>query len=257
MGGPWNMVEGDVSRLDADDAVIMDALYMDKLGVRALGEQVEIVAHGARVMGFTMGIRSFTTSPYVFTDYRNGHLYSRFAPGQVTYVLVKAAPGVDMEDLRARIAARVAHVDVFTTGEFSQKTREYWMLSTGAGGALVLAAVLGLVVGMVIVAQTLYATTMDHLPEFATLKAMGAPDGYVLRIIMGQAVISAVLGYGLGMVICFGIAYLRRYGETAILVSAPLAAGMFVLTLVMCIAASVISIRKVLVIDPAIVFKGR
>ncbi|MBZ2172968.1 FtsX-like permease family protein [Nitratidesulfovibrio sp. SRB-5] len=257
LGGPWNMIEGDATRLDAEDSVIMDTLYLEKLGVTSLGEQVEIVAHRARVMGFTIGIRSFTTSPYVFTDYRNGHLYSRFAPGQITYVLVKADPGADMDELRRRIAGQVAHVDVFTTREFSQKTREYWMLSTGAGGALVLAALLGLVVGMVIVAQTLYATTMDHLPEFATLKAMGAPDGYILRIIMGQAVISALLGYGLGMGICFTIAHLRRYGETAIILSPALALGMFFLTLFMCVAASVISIRKVLVIDPAIVFKGR
>lgn len=257
MGGPWNLIEGDAERLDAEDSVIMDALYLDKLGVATLGEEVEIVSHRARVVGFTLGIRSFTTSPYVFTDYRNGHLYSRFPPGHVTYVLATAMPGVAPVDLRDRIAARVANVDVFTTGEFSRKTREYWMLSTGAGGALVLAAVLGLVVGMVVVAQTLYATTMDHLPEFATLKAMGAPDGYILRILIGQAVISAVLGYGIGMVICYSIVYLRRFGETAIVLPWPMALGMFFLTLFMCVTASIISIRKVLYIDPAVVFRGR
>ncbi|WP_353117801.1 FtsX-like permease family protein [Nitratidesulfovibrio sp.] len=257
LGGPWNMVRGGVDMLDADGAVIMDALYMDKLGVRNFGEEVEIVSSRARVMGFTLGIRSFTTSPYVFTDYRNSHLYSRFAQGQVTYVLATAVPGLAAQALRDRIAAQVPDVDVFTTSEFSRKTREYWMLSTGAGGALVLAAVLGLVVGMVVVAQTLYATTMDHLPEFATLKAMGAPDGYILRILLAQALISAVLGYGTGMCVCYAVAYLRRYGETAIVLPWQTAAGMFALTLAMCVGASFISIRKVLHIDPAVVFRGR
>ncbi len=257
MGGPWNLVRGNLRSLDAEDAVIMDQLYLDKLGVSQLGQEVEIVSSRARVTGFTSGIRSFTTSPYVFTAYRNGHRYSRFDPAQVTYVLVKTQPGVSPEEVGKRIRERVANVDAFTTAEFSAKTRAYWMMSTGAGAALMLAAALGFVVGMVIVAQTLYATTMDHLAEFATLKAMGAPDAYITRILMLQACISAGLGYGLGIIICLLIVETRRYGDAAIILPWPLALGIFALTLCMCMAASLISIRKVMRIDPAVVFRGR
>ena len=257
MGGPWNMVRGNLESLGADDAVIMDQLYLEKLGVSSLGEETEIVSHRARVVGFTLGIRSFTTSPYVFTAYRNGHHYSRFAPAQITYVLVKAADDVTPEELCRRITDRLPNVDAFTTGEFSHKTRMYWMMSTGAGAALLLAAVLGFVVGMVVVAQTLYSTTMDHLGEFATLKAMGAPDGYITRILVTQACLSAGMGYGIGLIICLLVVEARRFADAAIVLSPSLALGIFALTLFMCVAASFISIRKVMRIDPAVVFRGR
>jgi len=80
-------------------------------------------------------------------------------------------------------------------------TRVYWMFTTGAGVAVLLAALLGLVVGVVVVAQTIYATTMDHLREYGTLKAMGATNGYLYRVIIQQAIISALVGYSLAMVV--------------------------------------------------------
>ncbi len=257
MGGPWNLVRGDIGVLDAPDAVIVDQLYLDKLGVGALGQETEIIDSRARIMGFTRGIRSFTTSPYVFTAYRNGHRYSRFGQAQVTYVLVKAAPGTDPAALARRINGRVPNVDAYATEDFSRKTRMYWMMSTGAGAAVLLAAVLGFIVGTVVVAQTLYATTMDHLPEFATLKAMGAPDGYIARILGVQACVSAVLGYGIGMGICLLLTELRKYGDEAIVLSPSVALAIFVLTLAMCLGASLLSIRTVMRIDPAMVFRGR
>ncbi len=257
MGGPWALVQGDVGVLDADDAVIVDQLYLEKLGVTSLGQEAEIISHRARVMGFTRGIRSFTTSPYVFTAYRNGKYYSRFPQGEITYVLVKTAPGHTPEEVRNAINARVANVDAFTRDEFSTKTRMYWMMSTGAGAALVLAAVLGFIVGMVVVAQTLYATTMDHLAEFATLKAMGAPNAYITRILAVQACIGAGLGYGIGMAICLLVVELRRFGDAAIILPWQLALGIFAITLFMCLAASLISISKIKYIDPAVVFRGR
>ncbi len=257
MGGPWNLVRGDIRVLDAPDSVIVDQLYLDKLGIGSMGQEAEIIASRARVMGFTRGIRSFTTSPYVFTAYRNGQRYSRFSQAEITYVLVKAAPGVAPKELARRINERVANVDAYTTADFSHKTRMYWMMSTGAGAALLLAAVLGFIVGMVVVAQTLYATTMDHLPEFATLKAMGAPDAYITRILATQALISAVFGYGLGMGLCLLLTELRKYGDAVVILPLPVACGIFILTLVMCLGASLLSIRKIMRIDPAVVFRGR
>jgi putative ABC transport system permease protein len=148
-------------------------------------------------------------------------------------------------------------VDVFTSAEFAQKTEHYWMFSTGAGVSLLLAALLGFIVGMVVVAQTLYATTLDHMAEFATLKAMGAPNSFIYKILILQAIISASLGYGCGMIICMYIVKLNTGGDAAILLPQSVALGMLGLTIIMCVTASFISIRKVTTIDPAIVFKGR
>ena len=255
-GGPWDVVTGSVSELKTADAVLLDELYREKLGVTHLGQVVEINGHRARVVGFTRGIRSFTTSPYVFTSFKNAQNYARLREDQTNFILVQAKPGVNLPALKRALAARLTDVDVFTSAEFSRMTRFYWMFSTGAGVAVLLAAVLGLVVGVVVVAQTIYASTVDHLREYGTLKAMGATNAYLYGVIIQQAVISAVMGYGLGIVAGWFVVRGSREGGAAILLPWPMAVGMFGLTLLMCVGASVVSIQKVTRLDPAMVFKG-
>jgi putative ABC transport system permease protein len=175
---------------------------------------------------------------------------------QTLFILVKVAPGAKIDDVRRGILATVKDVEVYTTAQFSHMTTFYWMFTTGAGVAVLIAAVLGLVVGFVVVAQTIYATTMDHIREYGTLKAMGAPNGYVYKVIMKQAAISAVIGYGLGMIVSVFVVQASQEGGAAILMPMPMAVGMFFVTLVMCVGAALVSINKVTRIDPAMVFKG-
>jgi putative ABC transport system permease protein len=256
MGRPWNLVEGRVEDLKTPNAIILDELYKEKLGVTRVNEVVEIHGHRARVVGFTRGIRSFTTSPYVFTTFKNAQDYTGLPEDQTYYLLVKLAPGANLEQVRQNILTQVTDVDVFTTPQFSRMTQVYWMFTTGAGVAVLLAAVLGLVVGFVVVAQTIYATTVDHLREFGTLKAMGAPNRYVYKVIVTQATISALIGYVLGMIVSAFVVHASQRGGAAILLPLPMAVGMFFLTLFMCISAAMVSINKVTRLDPAMVFKG-
>lgn len=253
---PWNLVEGRVEDLKFPDAVILDELYKQKLGVSRLGEVFEIGGYRARVVGFTRGIRSFTTSPYVFTTFKNAQDFTNLRDDQTMFILVRVAPGTNVEQVRRALLDHVKDVDVLTTTQFSRMTTFYWMFTTGAGVAVLIAAVLGLVVGFVVVAQTIYATTMDHIREFGTLKAMGAPNSYVYKVIMKQAAISAVIGYALGMVVSVFVVHGSAKGGAAILMPTPMAVGMFFLTLTMCIGAALVSINKVTNIDPAMVFKG-
>ena len=253
---PWNLVEGRVEDLKSPDAVILDELYKQKLGVTRVGEVFEIGGYRARVVGFTRGIRSFTTSPYVFTSFKNAQDYTATREDQTLFILVKVAPRTDLGQVRRDLLDHVKDVDVFTTAQFSRMTTFYWMFTTGAGVAVLIAAVLGLVVGFVVVAQTIYATTMDHIREYGTLKAMGAPNSYVYKVIMKQAAISAVIGYVLGMVVSVFVVHGSEKGGAAILMPPSMAAGMFFLTLLMCIGAALVSINKVTRIDPAMVFKG-
>jgi putative ABC transport system permease protein len=256
MGGPWNLVQGSVSELKTPDGVIVDELYKTKLGISRIGEVFEINGHRARVVGFTEGIRSFTTQPYVFTSVQHAQDFASLRADETTYVLVKIAAGANLGTVRRNIEARVKGVDVLTTAEFSRRTQSYWTLKTGAGTAILLAAVLGLVVGFVVVTQTIYATTMDHLKEFGTLKAMGAPNSYVYKVILKQASIAAVIGYGLGMIISILVVHYSQLAGAPILMNWWLAVGMFVVTLLMCAGAAMVSINKVTRLDPAMVFKG-
>jgi putative ABC transport system permease protein len=256
LGRPWNLVRGRVADLDEDDAVIVDELYAAKLGIAEIGDTAEINGVRARIVGFTRGIRSFTTAPPVFTRHAQAQRYLGLATEQTLYLLVRAAPGVDPAALARRIEATVPGITAQTTDGWCAAQQYYWMFGTGAGVTVLIAAGLGLLVGVVVVAQTIYAATVDHIREFGTLKAMGATNGYIYRVIIEQAVISAVGGYAIGMALAQAASALSQRGTTAILLPWPLTAALFGITVGMCVLASIVSINKVTRLDPAIVFKG-
>ena len=258
LGEPWNIVEGSVLDVRLEDGVIVDDLYKEKLGVRKIGDRVEIGEHRARVVGFTHGIRSFTTSPFVYTSFKNSLNYTRpeAREDQLAYILVKVAPGFTQDEVLENLRARVKDVDIYTKAEFSRRTRFYWMFTTGAGLAVLTAALMGLVVGVAVVAQTIYAATMDHIREYGTLKAMGATNGYLYRVLIEQAVWSAVLGYGFAMIAAYFIVQGSEKGGALILMPVAMKIGMLLLAVFMCITAALVSINKVTRLDPAMVFRG-
>lgn len=256
MGGPWNVVAGNLADLRNPDAIMIDEIYLKKLGVTHIGETFEINDHRVRVVGFTKGIRSFTTSPYVFTTFKNAQNIANLKERDTVFILVKARPGTNVDQLAEQLSTRLHDVDILKTKSFSSKTRSYWMFTTGAGIAVMLAAILGLVVGIVVVTQTIYATTMDHIREYGTLKAIGAPNSYIYHVILEQAGIAAVIGYGMGMVVSVFVVHGGQSGGAAIVLSWPMAVIIFFLTAIMCGIAAIVSIHKVITLDPAMVFKN-
>ncbi len=258
LGEPWNIVQGDLSDVKLEDGVIVDDLYKEKLGVAKIGDRVEIGDHRARVVGFTHGIRSFTTSPFVYTSFKNSLNYTRpeAHEDQLAYILIKTAPGFTVAGVQENLRAHLIDVDIYTSDEFSRRTRFYWMFTTGAGLAVLTAALMGLIVGVAVVAQTIYAATMDHIREYGTLKAMGATNRYLYRVLIEQAVWSAILGYGFAMIVAHFIVQSSEKGGALILLPLSMKIGMLFLALFMCIAAALVSINKVTRLDPAMVFKG-
>lgn len=255
MGGPWNISAGSAADLKQRNTVMLDEFYRGELGVDRIGDAVEINGVRARVAGFTRGIRSFTTTPFVFTSFKNALDYTRSRPDRTIFILVRAAPGAPLEDLQRRIAQQVPDLSVYTRQEFARRTRNYWLFTTGAGIALLVAAMLGLVVGAVVVAQTIYAITLDHQRDYGTLKAIGASNRFVCGVILKQAAISALAGYAVGMTIGLTIVRMSRAWGAVIRAPWQLAAAMLALALLMCCGASVVSIHKVLRLEPATVFK--
>ncbi len=251
---PWNVVEGDVSGLGARDAVMVDKSYLADLGLKGIGDTAQIGASRVRVTGITDGIRSFTVTPYIFTTLHRARALLDMPADSITYVLAKLAPGADVEAVRKGIRAKLTDSDVLTKAEFRDRSLNHWLFATGAGVALIGGAVLGLVVGTVIVAQTLYSSTKDHLNEFATLRALGSSSGYIHRVILAQAALSAVLGYALGMVIAMTIVYLSENTALPIVMTPALASLLLGLTVAMCAISALSAIGKVMRIDPAMVF---
>jgi putative ABC transport system permease protein len=176
--------------------------------------------------------------------------------GNTVYVLVKVAPGYSVKDVQRRLRATVKDVDVYTSSEFSKKTQDYWMINTGTGVALLAVALMGVVIGTVIVANTIYTSTTEHLKEFGTLKAIGASNWDLYAIIIEQALINSVIGFAAGMAVSFVVIQAMKRGHLPILLPAPVLVGIFVLTVMMCLWSSLLSISKVTRIDPALVFKS-
>jgi putative ABC transport system permease protein len=251
---PWNIVEGDLGAIGARDAVFIDRSYVGDLGVTGVGDIAQVGGQRVRIAGLTDGVRSFTTTPFVFTTLNRARSLLSMPSDRITYVLVKVAPGVAAESVRDALQARLPDLQVMTKAEFRDRSLSHWLFATGAGVALIGGAVLGLLVGTVIVAQTLYGSTKDHINEFATLRALGSSSGFIHRVILAQAGLSAVLGYGLGMAVALAIVTFTSKTALPILMTPELAAALFVLTVVMCAVSAIAAINKVTKIDPAMVF---
>jgi putative ABC transport system permease protein len=251
---PWNMVEGDVTGLNVRDAVIVDKTYLSELGIKSVGDTAQVGSSRVRVVGLTEGIRSFTVTPFVFTTLNRARSLIDMPADNITYVLVKVRPGADVAQVRAELRSKLPDSEVLTRAEFRDRSLNHWLFATGAGVALLGGAVLGLIVGTVIVAQTLYSSTKDHLAEFATLRALGSSSGYINKVILTQAGLSAVLGYMLGMAIALTIVYLSEHTALPIIMSPGLAVLLLALTLAMCAISALSAIGKVMRIDPAVVF---
>jgi putative ABC transport system permease protein len=251
---PWNIVEGDVTGLGVRDAVFVDKTYLAELGLTGVGDTAQVGSSRVRVVGLTDGIRSFTVTPFVFTTLNRARTLIDMPAENITYVLAKVRPGADVEKARAEIRSKLPDSEVLTRAEFRQRSLNQWLFATGAGVALIGGAVLGLIVGTVIVAQTLYSSTKDHLAEFATLRALGSSSGYIHKVILMQAGLSALLGYVLGMAIALTIVFLSEHTALPIVMSPGLAALLLALTLVMCAISALSAIGKVMRIDPAMVF---
>ncbi|MDT9197684.1 ABC transporter permease [Limnospira fusiformis KN01] len=175
----------------------------------------------------------------------------------ITYILVKAKPNQDLQELQAALEATLPNTRAYTREEIAEKIQEYWQKRTGVGFVLSLGAVVGILVGMIVVAQILYASVADHIKEFGTLKAMGAPDRLLYSVILEQAFWMAVLGYIPGMALCLGVASWASATQGILILITPASAvGVFFLTLVMCGGSAFFAIQKVTRVDPAIVFKA-
>jgi putative ABC transport system permease protein len=165
-------------------------------------------------------------------------------------------PGVSPERVRDAIRAVVpGDVVVLTRAELSRREQDYWMATTPIGTIFSFGAVIGFVVGAIIVYQILFADVSDHLPEYATLKAMGYSNRYVSWVVIQQAVILSLLGFLPGAVICIWL-----YGLVGEATRLPMTLswerglGVLALTVGMCAISGMLALRKVRALDPADVF---
>src|SRR5438477_12076903 len=200
------------------------------------------------------GISAYRFS--LFTSYQNARRYLEFGPDDGMYVLVRVAPPYSIGETRATLSERFPEVDVLTRDQFAHKSGMYWMMKTGAGGAILAAAVLGFLIRLVVVSQTVYANTMENIEEYATLKALGAPKSLVARIVLTQALLCGAVGSVLGLFTV--IPAIDRAKSLIPWIYMPwwLPVLMVLPSMVMCSLASIASVRNALTVEPGRVFRA-
>jgi putative ABC transport system permease protein len=206
----------------------------------------------------THGVVGFTTTPYVFTTLhraRANYLPQAY-PDQCSFFLVKASPGTDVSALVATLRQRVPELDVHDRATFSDICVNYWLTRTAIGIGFGLATFLGLLVGLVMVAQTLYASVSERVKEFGTLKALGATDRAVGRFLLVQALGNAFLGSALGLVGGVVVGTLVSSPRAPVLFRGWVMAGSVVLITLVCLLASWAPYWRIRKIDPASVLRS-
>ncbi|HYO08313.1 MAG TPA: ABC transporter permease [Tepidisphaeraceae bacterium] len=265
IGGPPTMLQGKLEDLRRSEAVIVDDVgaaqklaHVNPDGSTTplkVGDTLELNDHRAVVVGICRVSRTFQSQPVVYTTYTRA---TTFAPRErklLSFVLVKARAGEDPAALCERIA-RATGLAAYTREGFKDLTWKYFAKYTGIPINFGISVVLGFLVGTAIAGQTFYNFTLDNLRHFGALKAMGTSNGVLLRMILIQAVVVGVIGYGLGVGAASLFGHLTRNSELAFLLPWQLLVASAVAITLICIASSLVSIRKVVKLEPAIVFKG-
>ena len=253
---PRGVVEGDLSDLRRGPYMVLDDSAKKRWGEFAVNDYREVLGRRLKIIGRTIDAKSFTTTPLTFIDLRLAQsLNEGELRGNTTYILVKLAPGADVNAVRAEIQRRLPYNDVYTKAEWAKQSRAYWIESTGLGLNMYITVFLGCLVGIVVVAQTLYTSTMEHIREFGTVKAIGGGNRDIYAILGKQATIAAVAGFALGALQAFALRPVMAKIDLKLIIPTELYALVLVGSIALCLAAAMISFRKVASIDPALVFR--
>ncbi|MFI5458392.1 MAG: ABC transporter permease [Isosphaerales bacterium] len=269
VGIPRHLHVGHPADLWKSDAVIVDKVGLRKLfpgqgGEFAttdqelkwfLGRELEMNDRRAVIVGICETTRTFQSNAVVYTTYSRA---KQFAPQErkiLSYILAKAEPGWNPSDVERKITLRTG-LKAKTSAEFKWMTMEYYLRYTGIPINVGITTLLGFLVGTAIAGQTFYNFTLENLRQFGTLKAMGLTNERVAMMIVLQATVVGLLGYGLGVGLAGVFGLLVRGTELAFFTPwqlLPITGGAVIL---ICILSSIWSLQRVIQLEPAVVFRN-
>jgi putative ABC transport system permease protein len=260
VGAPQEMILGTLADLSRPDAVVVDKAgyeYMWGSGPYQLGRTFQINDRRAVLVGVCQVGSPFFSDPIIYTRYSQA---ARFVPRErslMNYVLAKPQDGVSADELCRRIEERTGRT-ALTRWQFFWKTVRYFLGSTGIPVNFGITIALGFIVGAAVTGQTLYLFVLENLKQFGALKAMGIPNGGILRMILLQSLLIGGIGFGIGIGLCaiFFIATGNMTNLAGLHLTWAAFAGTGVAIFVIVVATSVVSARRVLILEPAVVFRG-
>jgi putative ABC transport system permease protein len=267
IGGPPAMVAGRLEDLRRSEGVIVDEVgATGKLAKPApvpggqpeplqIGDTLEINDHRATVVGICRVQRTFQSQPVVYTTYSRAMTFAPRERKLLSFVLVGVKAGENANDVCRRIHTSTGLV-ACTREEFVWVTVKYFMKYTGIPINFGISVLLGFLVGTAIAGQTFYNFTIENLKQFGTLKAMGAGNATLLRMIVLQALLVGSIGYGIGVGLASLFGMVTKGTELAFRLPWQLLVITASAVTLICVVSALVSIRKVMHLEPAIVFKS-
>ncbi len=237
------------SRLTEPGTVVVDESDLDRLGIKGVGDTAEIGGYRVKVVGLTRGYKSLA-GPYVFCSITTARARLRLLSDQVTYVLAKCRRKEDAATVVGRLG-RYENVSAFTSEDFSFRSRMHWLTKTKAGFALGYAAALGLLVGLVVTSQTLYAATAACLREYAVLRALGIPRWRMALMVLAQSFWVGIIGVGVALPLFYGLAGLAEHWNVPVARPWWLLPSAAAVTLGMAMTSGLLALRSLRQVEPA------
>lgn len=264
VGGPPVMIQGKLADLRRAEGIIVDEVgartklaRIDQTGQKrplAIGDTLELNDHRATVVGICRVTRTFQSQPVVYTTFTRAVTFAPKERKLLSFVLVKAKAGENIPALCERIRKQTG-LAAYPRDEFKWMTMKYFMKNTGIPINIGIGVIMSFLVGTAICGQTFYSFTLDNIKYLATLKAMGASNARLLGMIILQALLVGILGFGVGVGLASTVGKVFRNTELAFLLpwqALVVTASVVVLIIVI---SSFFSIRKVMTLEPGIVFK--
>jgi putative ABC transport system permease protein len=207
------------------------------------------------IVGVCKAKLGFEGNAVIYTTFDNATRFTPTGRERISYVLVKVKDGIPVQTVKEAIKA-LGDVDAFTSDEFRLKTKAFIVVATGIGINFAVTIVLGLVVGLLLSASIFYQFTVENLRYFAVLKAMGARTPTLTGMILIQAIVVGVIGFGIGGGVAGMFAMVLNKAESELQAEFPwwLYVGSFVATIITIMLASLISVRRVVGVSPGQVF---
>lgn len=255
IGGPWNIAGGPVTNLLFDNAVTTEFYDSKLLGNAKLGTHFEIGGKRAWVALQTRGARGFGAS-YVFTTIERARYLGNFPQDKISAVLIKLKPGTDPAATVALINKNIYGVKAWTKQDLSSATVKTVLGSSGIAtsvGTLILFAIIS---GSIVIGLTLYSAATDRLKDYATLKAIGATNGYVRNLILTQAIIFAVIGFFIGIALMESFRLGIANAGVMFSYTWPMYGAFALVTILISTSGAIAAINRITKVEPASVFRG-
>jgi putative ABC transport system permease protein len=266
-GGPPTLLQGRLEDLRQADAVIVDEIgAKEKLNhpsldpkakaiPLAVGDTMELNDRRGVVVGISSNTRTFQSQPIIYTTYSRAKAYAPRERKLLSFILVKTQAGESPASVAKRIS-EVTGLAAYTRDEFKANTVLYFIHNTGIPINFGIAVGLGFIIGTVITGFMFFSFTLDNLRYFGTLKAMGAQDRVLLRMIMLQALVVGTIGFGIGVGLASLFGKAAKHSPLAFMLPWQLLFISGAAVMIICMLSAMLSMRKVFTLEPAVVFKG-